>query len=130
MANACNPRQLEHRLGYEFRDPRRLQEALTHASALPAGVIRASEQLEFLGDAVLDLVIADLLLESLPHCNEGELSKLRAQLVRTSTLAAKARELGLGEAIHLGRGEDRSGGRSKVSILAAMYEAVIGALYR
>lgn len=123
-------RELQERIGYEFRDQTLLDAALTHASALPAGVVRSSEQLEFLGDAVLDLVIADLLLHALPQCNEGELSKLRAQLVRTSTLAGKARELGLGGAILLGRGEDRSGGRTKASILAATYEAVIGAIYR
>jgi ribonuclease III len=130
MPEPDETRALEERIGYEFRDRARLEAALTHASALPAGVVRSSEQLEFLGDAVLDLVIADVLLETLPHCDEGELSKLRAQLVRTSTLASKARELGLGEAIHLGRGEDRSGGRSKASILAATYEAIIGAIYR
>lgn len=130
MASASDSERLEERLGYEFSDRARLDVALTHASALPPGVVRTSEQLEFLGDAVLDLVIADLLLETLPQCNEGELSKLRAQLVRTSTLAAKARELGFGDAIRLGRGEDRSGGRSKASILAATYEAVVGAIYR
>jgi ribonuclease-3 len=124
------PRVVEERLGYEFRDRSLLDAALTHASALPAGVVRTSEQLEFLGDAVIDLAIADILLESFPHCTEGELSKLRAQLVRTSTLAAKARDLGLGRALRLGRGEDRSGGRSKASILAATYEAVVGAMYR
>src|SRR5262249_52866996 len=84
----------------------------------------------FLGDAVLDLAIADLLLQSFPLYTEGELSKLRAQLVRTSTLAGKARELGFGHALRLGRGEDRSGGRGKASILAATYEAVLGAVYR
>lgn len=130
MAKGRDAHELAHRLGFEFRDPTLLEAALTHSSALPAGVVRSSEQLEFLGDAVLDLIIADLLLSSLPHCNEGELSKLRAQLVRTSTLASKARELGLGDAIHLGRGEDRSGGRTKASILAATYEAVVGAIYR
>jgi ribonuclease III len=130
MATEFDARGLEERLGYEFRDRQLLDAALTHASALPAGVVRTSEQLEFLGDAVVDLVIADLLLKTLPYYNEGELSKLRAQLVRTSTLATKARELGLGAAMRLGRGEDRSGGRSKASILAATYEAVVGAIYR
>jgi ribonuclease-3 len=124
------PQVLEERLGYEFHDRSLLDAALTHASALPPGVVRTSEQLEFLGDAVLDLAIADLLLQAFPAYTEGELSKLRAQLVRTSTLAAKARELGLGRALRLGRGEDRSGGRGKMSILAATYESVIGALYR
>lgn len=130
MPKVRDTRGLEERIGYEFSNDLLLDAALTHSSALPAGVVRSSEQLEFLGDAVLDLVIADLLLEALPHCNEGELSKLRAQLVRTSTLASKARELGLGDAILLGRGEDRSGGRAKASILAATYESVVGAIYR
>jgi ribonuclease III len=121
---------LEERLGYEFRDRELFAAALTHASALPPGTVRDSERFEFLGDAVLDLAIADLLLHAFPEWDEGELSKRRALLVRTPTLAAKARELGLDEAIRLGRGEDRSGGRAKASILAATYESVIGAMYR
>jgi len=121
---------LEEQLGYQFRNRSLLEAALTHASALPRGVVRAGEQLEFLGDAVLDLVIADLLLKRFPECDEGQLSKLRAQFVRASTLAAKGRELGLGAALRLGRGEERSGGRAKESILAAVYEAVIAAMFR
>ncbi len=121
---------VEERIGYEFRDPALLAEALTHASALPPGMVRAGERYEFLGDAVLDLAIADLLLHAFPEWDEGQLSKRRALLVRTPTLAAKARELGLDEGLRLGRGEDRSGGRTKASILAATYEAVIGAIYR
>jgi len=121
---------LEARLGYEFRDRELLTAALTHASALPPGAVRDSERLEFLGDAVLDLAIADLLLHAFPDWDEGVLSKRRALLVRTTSLAAKARDLGLDEEMRLGRGEDRSGGRAKLSILAATYESVIGALYR
>jgi ribonuclease-3 len=126
---AHDRRSLEDRLGYEFRDRSLLDAALTHASAMPPGIVRAGERLEFLGDAVLALVTADLLLKAFAGANEGELSKRRAQLVRTSTLAAKARELGLDEEIRLGRGEDRSGGREKASILAACYEALIGAVF-
>jgi ribonuclease III len=122
--------ELEQRLGYEFRAPGRLQAALTHGSALPAGVVRTGERLEFLGDAVIDLAIADLLLEAYPDWDEGRLSKFRASLVRQVTLAAKGRELGLGEALRLGKGEDRSGGRGKNSILASTYEAVIGAVFQ
>ena len=121
---------LVERLGYEFRDSSLLEQALTHPSAIPAGVVRASEQLEFLGDAVLDLAIADILLKRFPDHNEGVLSKCRSRLVCTESLANKSRELGLGEALHLGRGEDHSGGREKVSILANTYEAVLGAIYR
>jgi len=121
---------LEERLGYVFLDRSLLDAALTHPSALPVGALRAGEQLEFLGDAVLDLVVADLLLRHFPDLDEGELSKRRATLVRTVTLAGKARGLGLDEALRLGRGEDRSGGRDKESILADVYEAVLGAVFR
>jgi len=120
----------EQRLGYEFRSPALLETALTHGSALPPGVVRVGERLEFLGDAVLALAIAELLLEAHPHWDEGKLSKARASLVRTATLAVKGRELGLGEALLLGKGEERSGGRTKTSILACGYEAVIGAVFQ
>lgn len=120
----------EGRLGHQFRDRSLLEAALTHASALPAGVVRVAEQLEFLGDAVVDLAVADLLLKVFPGADEGQLSKLRAMLVQTATLATKAKEIGVGEVLRLGRGEERSGGRDKASILAAAYEAVIGAVFR
>jgi ribonuclease-3 len=121
---------LEERLGYTFLDHRLLEAALTHTSALPPGGVRAGEQLEYLGDAVLGLVIADLLLRAFPQLDEGELSRRRATLVRAPTLAAKAAALGIGPALRLGRGEDRGGGRAKASILASTYEAVLGAIYR
>ena len=121
---------LEQRLGYTFLERSLLDAALTHTSALPANAVRAGEQLEFLGDAVLGLVIADLLLHTFPDLDEGELSKRRATLVRAPTLAEKARGLGIGQALRLGRGEDRAGGREKTSILSSTYEAVLGAIYR
>jgi ribonuclease III len=121
---------LEQRLGYTFLDPSWLEAALTHTSAMKVGHPRVGEQLEFLGDAVLDAAIADLLLCAYPHFDEGTLSKRRAMLVQTTALAAKARQLGIGEVLRLGRGEDRSGGRDKDSILAWTYEAVLGAIYR
>jgi ribonuclease III len=121
---------LETRVGYRFRDRSLLDAALTHSSALPSGPVRSSEQLEFLGDAVLDLAIANLMLRAFPDQDEGQLSKWRALLVRTRTLAVKARQLGIGEALLLGRGEDRSGGRLKESILAAAYESILGAIFR
>ncbi len=129
MTDTSEP-ALEARIGYEFSDPALLEAALTHSSALPRGVVRASEQLEFLGDAVIDLAIADLLLKSFPNEPEGVLSKCRSRLVCAAGLAAKARELSLGDAMLLGRGEERSGGRDKESILAAAYESLIGAVYR
>ena len=121
--------EVEQRLGYAFHDPANLVVALTHASAAEGVPPRASERLEFLGDAVLGLVFSELLILHYPDCDEGRLSKFRAALVRTSSFAAKACELGLDQSLLLGRGEERSGGREKKSILAATYEAVIGAIF-
>jgi ribonuclease III len=121
---------IEEAVGYRFSDTSLLDAALAHSSSLPRGVVRAGEQLEFLGDAVVDLAVADLLLVAFPDAPEGVLSKCRARMVCTASLAAKARELGIGAALRLGRGEERSGGRDKDSILAAAYESVIGAIYR
>jgi ribonuclease-3 len=126
----ADERTLEERLGYRFRDASLLEAALRHSSAMPAEEVRDSERLEFLGDAVLGLAIADLLLHAFRGADEGRLSKWRAALVRTTTLASKARDLEIGEALLLGRGEERSGGRTKDSILAAAYESVLGAIYR
>ena len=122
--------RLQERLGYHFKDGAVLAQALAHASSLPRGEVRAGERLEFLGDAVLDLAIADLLMRSFGDAAEGSLSRCRAQLVCTESLAAKARQLGIGGELVLGRGEEQSGGRDKDSILAASYEAVLGAIYR
>ncbi len=105
-----------------------MEVALTHPSAA-AGSQRNYERLEFLGDAVLDLAVADLLMRRFPDGDEGRLSKERASVVNSRTLADKARQLGLGRVLRLGKGEDRSGGRDKVSILAAAFEAVLGAIY-
>jgi ribonuclease-3 len=121
--------ELEHRLGYEFRDRSHLIAALTHSSAVNLPPPRASERLEFLGDAVLGLVLSDLLVQRYPEHNEGQLSKFRASLVSTGSFAAKARELGLNEYLTLGKGEEKTGGREKASILAAVYEAVMGAVF-
>jgi ribonuclease-3 len=119
----------EDRFGYHFRDRDNLIAALTHASAAEGAPPRANERLEFLGDAVLGLVFSELLIARYPECDEGRLSKFRAALVRTSSFAAKAREIGLNGCLMLGRGEERTGGREKPSILAAAYEAVIGAVF-
>jgi ribonuclease III len=88
-----------------------------------------NETLEFLGDAVLDLAISDLLMRRFPDKSEGDLSKMRAALVNSASLAEKAERLNLGEALRIGKGEDRSGGRKKRSILAGAFEAVVGAVY-
>lgn len=120
---------IETQLGYRFRNPELLATALTHRSLSATTQAPHNEKLEFLGDSVLELVVSDLLMRQFPQCHEGELSKLRASLVNTRTLARKARELGLGQALRLGKGEEKNGGRNKDSILAAGYEAVLGAVY-
>ncbi len=120
------------RLGYRFRDPTRLREALTHKSRLnesPDPTRRDNERLEFLGDAVLDLVVSECFLERFPQAPEGELSKLRAKVVNEAALSLVARELELGAALALGRGEELTGGREKPSLLADALEAVLAAVY-
>jgi ribonuclease-3 len=119
---------LERRIGYSFSNPELLQVALTHPSAA-VGSDNHYERLEFLGDAVLDLAIADLLMRLFPGAKEGPLSKLRASVVNARTLALKAQMIELGSVLRLGKGEEKSGGREKTSILAAAFEAVIGAIY-
>jgi len=118
---------IETAFGHRFQRPEHLEIALTHRSA--AGEAENNEKLEFLGDAVLSLAMSDLLITRFPEAREGDLSKMRAALVNAETLAAKARHLDLGAFVSLGRGEERSGGRDKESILAAAYEAVLGAIY-
>jgi ribonuclease III len=123
-------RRLEQALGTRFRDRRLLETALTHRSYAferESGI--TNERLEFLGDAVLGLVVTDLAYRSFPDLPEGELAKLRAATVNMTTLADVARELGLGDEIFLGRGEEQSGGRDKPSILADAMEAILGAVY-
>jgi ribonuclease-3 len=121
---------LESAVGIQFRDRALLNAALTHRSfAFEHGVPVTNERLEFLGDAVLGLVVTDLAFRRFPDLSEGELAKLRAAMVNMTTLADVARKLGLGQAILLGRGEELSGGRGKASILADGLEAVVGAIY-
>ena len=118
---------LEVGLGHSFARPEHLLVAVTHRSS--SGDAPNNETLEFLGDAVLALAMADLLMRRFPAAREGDLSKLRAGLVNAETLAAKARALDLGRWLRLGKGEEKSGGRQKESILAAVYEALLGAVY-
>jgi ribonuclease III len=120
---------VQERLGYSFRDRANLIVALTHSSAARATQPRVGERLEFLGDAVLGLVLSEFLIARYPQENEGRLSKFRALLVSTTSFAAKARDLQLNESLLLGKGEEKTGGREKASILAAAYEAVIGAIF-
>lgn len=120
---------IEEQLGYRFRQGELLETALTHRSLSATRKAPNNEKLEFLGDSVLELAISDLLMKQFPHFHEGELSKMRASLVNTRSLAHKARDLGLGRALRLGKGEEKNGGRNKDSILAAGYEALLGAVY-
>ncbi len=112
-------------LGHEFRRPELLAQALTHRSFAATH----NERLEFIGDAVLNCAIAAALYDRYPQMNEGELSRLRANLVNRDTLAGLAREQALGAAIRLGEGELKSGGAMRPSILADALEAVIGAVF-
>jgi ribonuclease-3 len=121
---------LEKHLGYRFKRLDLLELALTHRShANEQGVPENYERLEFLGDSVLGLVTAEWLYREHPELPEGELSKMKAQLVSRDTLARHAREMDLGASLRIGVGEDRSGGREKSSLLADSMEAVFGALY-
>ena len=125
-------RELEDIIGYSFRDKKLLKKALSHPSySSEAGLQRSesNQRLEFLGDAVLEAVISDYLYRVHPDLEEGELTRIRASLVFETALAVCARDLGLGEYLLLGIGEERSGGREKNSILSDAFEAVIGAIY-
>ena len=116
---------LKKSLDYEFSDARLLELALTHRSAPGDN----NERLEFLGDAVLDFVISEVVFRTHPMSPEGDLSRLRASLVNDGTLAEIAGELGIGEHLHLGGGERKSGGHRRDSILADALEAIFGAVY-
>ncbi len=123
--------EFEQVLGYRFTDLRLLQKALIHSSFAfeQPQICKNNETLEYLGDAVLDLVVGYILFKRYPDMKEGELTKLRAALVNETHLAGMAREIELGNYLCLGKGEDASNGRNKSSILSCAYEAVIGAIF-
>jgi ribonuclease-3 len=123
--------EIEARLGCRFRDRARLVEALTHRSRAVEGrePTSGNDRLEFLGDAVLSVVISEALMEAHPRFDEGDLSLARSQIVRGESLAEVARSLGVDRWMRLGRGEEMSGGRDKASILANVFEAILGAIY-
>jgi ribonuclease-3 len=132
---------LEERLGYRFQRRELLEGALTHSSAVSE--LRAgrtgkiadeawpedNERLEFLGDAVLELLTREYLLEKFPEWSEGQLSKSRARIVNARSLEATGRRLAIGEHLRLGRGEEKTGGREKPALLADAFEAVVAAIY-
>lgn len=124
--------KLQSALGYSFADQNLLAEALTHrsfANEHPSGGVPDNERLEFLGDAVLDLVVSQYLMASLPGAPEGELTRIRAELVSLPSLARLAIVLDVGSGLLLGKGEERSGGRDKPSLLADALEALFGAIF-
>jgi ribonuclease III len=128
-----NPSQLDalqKELGYSFKDPSLLLKALTHVSYDRKKTGSNNEVLEFLGDAVLDLAISDMLIRRFPERSEGDLSRMRAGLVNSAVLAEKGNALALGPMLLLGKGEERSAGRKKASILGGAFEALLGGVYQ
>lgn len=125
-------KNFEKAIGYKFKHKESLRKALVHksfANERKLAQTEDNERLEYLGDAVLELVISHLLMKRFPDFPEGELSKLRAAVVNEGQLAELAREIGLGEYMYLGKGEDQTGGRDKPSLLSDALEAVFGAIY-
>jgi len=124
--------EFEQRIGYTFEKRELLRRSLTHKSYSHESKeldVRHNETFEFLGDSVLGFVVGDLLFRHFPHLDEGALSKMKAHLVSASSLAEKARYFEMGEAILLGVGEEKTGGRKKDSLLANLFEAVIAGIY-
>jgi ribonuclease-3 len=124
--------EIETRIGYRFKDRGLLEHALTHKSRAAedvSGGVADNESLEFLGVAVLGLVVADALFRQYPSYNEGQKSKIKASVVSTHALARQAEEIRLGDHLILGRGEEKTGGRFKQALLADAYEALIAAIY-
>lgn len=133
-----NLHELEAIIDYHFRDRDLLAQAMTHRSwaheqVSPRASTQArqlhNEALEFLGDSVLGLIVADYLLRAYPGATEGELSRMKHRLVSSPTLAKASTALGLGDFVRFGRGEEKSGGRRKAALLADVFEAVMGAVF-
>lgn len=123
---------LQQTLGVRFNDPSLLEQALVHSSYVnenPNLALASNERLEFLGDAVLGLVVAEKLYQDFPHFNEGEMTKLRATLIRRNTLSRIAVEINLGDYLYLGKGEEANGGGHNSANLAGALEAVIAAIF-
>jgi ribonuclease III len=130
MASVADRETLEQRLGYEFKNSELIAEALTHKSHFHENRARShNERLEFLGDTFVNFCVSEHLTRTSPHLSEGQLSKLRSQIVSEKGLSQVAKKLNLGSYILLGRGEELSGGRSRESLLADTLEALFAALY-
>jgi len=124
--------QLERALGYTFREPKLLETALTHSSYANENKkldIACNERLEFLGDAVLGQIVAEWLFRKFPEVPEGKMTRTRAELVCENSLAESSIQLGVGDALRLGKGEEQGGGRQRRSILADAFEAILAAVY-
>ena len=124
--------EFEERIGYTFSNHDLLERALTHKSyshEAKNDEVRHNETFEFLGDSVLGFIVGDLLFRKFPALDEGALSKMKAYLVSANSLAAKARDYGMGDVIRLGVGEEKTGGRKKDSLLANVFEALIAGVY-
>lgn len=124
--------EFQQSINYKFRDSKMLEQALKHRSIIPeTGETRneANERLEFLGDAVLDLVVSEILYHQFPEVNEGYLARLKSLVVSGRQLASKARKISLGQYLQMSESEEKSGGRNRRSILEDALEAVIGAVY-
>jgi ribonuclease-3 len=131
-SSSKNIQILESRIGYVFKKKALIQEALTHksfAKERPGSSECYNERLEFLGDAVLGLIVSHHLFNSYPEYSESTLSKIKAYAVQEGTLADIAARIGIGSHLYLGKGEDASGGRNKLSLLSNAFESVLAAVY-
>jgi len=122
-------KSLETKIGYSFKDPAKLELALTHSSYANEYKCQSNERIEFLGDAVLELASSEFLYETFPDVPEGKLTKLRASFVCERALSKIAEKIGLPDYIMLGKGEEATGGRTRPSVVSDAFEAVIGAVY-
>lgn len=121
--------EIQKLIGYEFKNPAYLESAITHSSYANENQCDNNERLEFLGDSILSLVVSDFLFKKYGHVNEGRLSKIRASLVCEQSLAEIAKKIELGSFIRLGKGEEKTGGRNRASIVSDALEALIAAIY-
>jgi ribonuclease-3 len=128
----ANLGELQKKLGVRFDDETLLRQALVHRSFLnenPQFELPSNERLEYLGDALLDFVVGEYLYDRYPEMDEGELTSLRAALIKASALAQFARSMGLGQYVYLSHGEDERGGRARVGLLSDVFEALVAAIY-
>ncbi len=124
-----NITEFQKRIGYFFKNSALLETALTHTSYANENNLKSYERLEFLGDAIVDMIVAEVLFENYPDIDEGVMSKIRASLVCEKALAELAKEIGIDKCMRLGNGAEKSGYRDNASILSDMFEALVAAIY-